>query len=295
LGVVGVALEDDGPDLARLEAVLAAERPRFLYLIPDFQNPSGTTCSAEKRRRIAALSERDNLLIVEDAPYRPLRYRGKEEPSLHSLAPERTIYMSSFSKLVGPGPRVGYMVGPAKLIAALAKAAEDTYICPNNLAHGIAFEWCRSGALPVQIEKLKLAESRKVYATGDLTRTTVLLDEMEQSVDMAENSLKDTNKDPSRSPKYFKSAEIKTGDLLRKIDAFARDMNAADRHLADDLRAGLAGLVAHCGARGGGQPHGRITVRRAELQDALLSEGLTVRGLVSQARLLLAARGTGAR
>jgi 2-aminoadipate transaminase len=153
--VVGVPLDDDGPDLARLEAVLAAERPRFLYLIPDFQNPSGTTCSAEKRRRIVALTERDNLLIVEDAPYRPLRYRGQEEPSLYSLAPERTIHMSSFSKLVGPGPRVGYMVGPAKLIAALAKAAEDTYICPNNLAHGIAFEWCRSGKLPAQIEKLK--------------------------------------------------------------------------------------------------------------------------------------------
>jgi 2-aminoadipate transaminase len=153
--VIGVALDDDGPDLSRLEAVLAAERPRFLYLIPDFQNPSGTTCSAEKRRRIVALSERDNLLIVEDAPYRQLRYRGQEEPSLHSLAPDRTIHMSSFSKLVGPGPRVGYMVGPAQLIAALAKAAEDTYICPNNLAHGIAYEWCRSGTLPAQIEKLK--------------------------------------------------------------------------------------------------------------------------------------------
>ncbi len=117
--------------------------------------PSGATCSGEKRRRIAALAERHDLLIVEDAPYRPLRYRGTEEPSLFSLAPGRTIHMSSFSKLMGPGPRVGYMVGPVKRIAAIAKAAEDTYICPNNLAHGIAHEWCRSGKLPLQIEKLK--------------------------------------------------------------------------------------------------------------------------------------------
>jgi len=152
---VGVPLEDDGPDLARLEALLAAERPRFVYLIPDFQNPSGATCSGEKRRRIAALAERHDLLLVEDAPYRALRYRGMEEPSLLSLAPGRTIHMSSFSKLVGPGPRVGYMVGPAKLVAALAKVAEDTYICPNNLAHGITYEWCRSRKLPAQIEKLK--------------------------------------------------------------------------------------------------------------------------------------------
>jgi len=152
---VGVPLREDGPDLARLEAVLAVERPRFVYLIPDFQNPSGATCSEEKRRRIAALAERHDLLLVEDAPYRPLRYRGVQEPSLLSLAPGRTIHMSSFSKLVGPGPRVGYMVGPPKLVAALAKAAEDTYICPSNLAHGIVWEWCRSGRLPAQIEKLK--------------------------------------------------------------------------------------------------------------------------------------------
>jgi hypothetical protein len=78
-----------------------------------------------------------------------------------------------------------------------------------------------------------LAASRKAYAGGDLTQAAVLLDEMELSVDLAENSLKDTNKDPSRSPKYFKNAEIKTGDLLRKLDAFSRDMNVADRPLAD--------------------------------------------------------------
>jgi len=151
----GVPLGEDGPDLDRLEAALASGKPRFVYLIPDFQNPSGVTCSGEKRRRIAALAERHDLLLVEDAPYRPLRYRGTEEPSLLSLAPERTLHMSSFSKLVGPGPRVGYMVGPPKLVAALARAAEDTYISPANLAHGIAWEWCRSGRLPAQVEKLK--------------------------------------------------------------------------------------------------------------------------------------------
>ena len=153
--VVGVPLESDGPNLPALEEAIRRRKPRFVYLIPDFQNPSGATCSGPKRRSIAALAEELDLLIVEDAPYRPLRYRGTEEPTLFALAPARTLHMSSFSKLIGPGPRLGFMLGEAALIARLAKIAEDTYISPSNLAHGIAYEWCRRGHLPVQIERLK--------------------------------------------------------------------------------------------------------------------------------------------
>jgi DNA-binding transcriptional MocR family regulator len=153
--VVGIPLAADGPDLDRLEAELAQARPRFFYVIPDFQNPAGATCSGAKRRRIAELSGERGFLIVEDAPYRQLRYRGVEERSLYSLAPERTLQMSSFSKLIGPGPRVGFLTGATETLKKAAKFAEDTYICPNNLAHGIAYEWCRRGLLPLQIERLR--------------------------------------------------------------------------------------------------------------------------------------------
>jgi DNA-binding transcriptional MocR family regulator len=153
--VVGVPLAADGPDLERLEQELQKARPRFFYVIPDFQNPAGATCSAAKRRRIAELARQHDFLIVEDAPYRQLRYRGVEERSLYSLAPERTVQMSSFSKLIGPGPRVGFLVGAAALLDKAARLAEDTYICPNNLAHGIAYEWCRRGLLPLQVERLR--------------------------------------------------------------------------------------------------------------------------------------------
>ena len=153
--IVGVPLEADGPNLEALEAAVRRRAPRFVYLIPDFQNPAGATCSGPKRRRIVALAEELGLLLVEDAPYRALRYRGTEEPTLFTLAPERTLHMSSFSKLIGPGPRLGFMLGEAALISRLAKIAEDTYISPSNLAHGIAYEWCRRGHLPAQIERLK--------------------------------------------------------------------------------------------------------------------------------------------
>lgn len=169
--VVGVPLEADGPDLAAFEAAVRTRAPRFVYLIPDFQNPAGATCSGPKRRRIAALAEELGLLVVEDAPYRPLRYRGTEEPTLFALAPERTLHMSSFSKLIGPGPRLGFMLGEAVQISRLAKIAEDTYISPGNLAHGIAYEWCRRGHLPAQIARLKALYAPRLDACLAALRT----------------------------------------------------------------------------------------------------------------------------
>lgn len=157
--VVGIALEPDGPDLAAFEAALARRVPKFFYLIPDFQNPSGATCSASKRGRIVELADRYGFLLVEDAPYRLLRYRGQEEPTLFQLAPHRTLHMSSFTKLIAPGVRMGFMLGEAELLKKVAKIAEDTYISPGYVAHGIAYEWCRRGLLPPQIERLK-----KLYA-----------------------------------------------------------------------------------------------------------------------------------
>jgi DNA-binding transcriptional MocR family regulator len=105
------------------------------------------------------LANQYNFMVVEDAPYRFLRYRGKEEPTLLSMGPDRTVHMSSFTKLLGPGVRLGFMLGQADLVAKIAKVAEDTYISPGYVAHGITYEWCRRGQLPIQIEKLK-----KLYA-----------------------------------------------------------------------------------------------------------------------------------
>jgi 2-aminoadipate transaminase len=157
--IVGVPMEPDGPDVEALERALATCAPKFFYMIPDFQNPAGATCSGAKRRRVVELAARHGFLLVEDAPYRLLRYRGKEEPTLHELAPDHTLHVSSFTKLIAPGLRTGFMAGPAALIAKLAKVAEDTYISPGYVAQGITFEWCRRGLLPSQLERL-----RQLYA-----------------------------------------------------------------------------------------------------------------------------------
>src|SRR5262245_570487 len=92
--VVGIPIESDGPDIETLARALDRGVPKFFYTIPDFQNPSGGTCSGPKRRQIVDLAERYQLLLIEDAPYRLLRYRGAEEPTLYQLAPQRTLHMS---------------------------------------------------------------------------------------------------------------------------------------------------------------------------------------------------------
>jgi DNA-binding transcriptional MocR family regulator len=153
--VVGVPLQADGPDIAALEKLLGEHKPKLFYVIPDFQNPSGATCSAVKRQQIVALAEKHDFLLLEDAPYRMLRYRGTQEPTLFSLAPQRTLHMTSFTKLIAPGVRLGFMIGDAALLAKIGKVAEDTYISPGYFAHGVTMEWLKAGKLMPQIEKLK--------------------------------------------------------------------------------------------------------------------------------------------
>ncbi|HEY7441307.1 MAG TPA: PLP-dependent aminotransferase family protein [Vicinamibacterales bacterium] len=153
--VVGIPIEADGPDIDALERALHKQVPKCFYVIPDFQNPAGSTCSASKRRRLVELAARHRFLLIEDAPYRQLRYRGQEAPTLYELAPQNTLHMSSFTKLIAPGVRVGFMIGEPSTLGKLAKVAEDTYISPGYLAQGIAYEWCRRGLLAPQIERLK--------------------------------------------------------------------------------------------------------------------------------------------
>jgi DNA-binding transcriptional MocR family regulator len=153
--VVGIRLEPDGPNIEALDAALKKDIPKFFYIIPDFQNPSGATCSLEKRKAIVERARRYGFPLVEDAPYRPLRYRGTEQPALFDLGPDVTLHMLSFSKLIGPGVRVGMLYASTDWVLKIAKIAEDTYITPNLYSQGAVYEYLRGGKLPGQIERLK--------------------------------------------------------------------------------------------------------------------------------------------
>ena len=128
--MVGIPLEEDGISLARLETALEREVPAFLYLVQDFQNPAGATLLFEKRPRVVELANRHGFWVIEDVLYRKLRYRGEDLPLLREIDPSCVITMSSFSKLLSPGIRVGFMVAPAGLIEAGTRLGEDTYLSP---------------------------------------------------------------------------------------------------------------------------------------------------------------------
>ena len=154
-----VELEPDGIDTEALAGLLAGggAQPTLAHIIPNFQNPAGYTLSYEKRRRLLELAADHGFLVFEDDPYVELRFSGETLPTMLSMDPERVVYASSFSKTVCPGIRVGYLVGPADLIAAVAKLATNTYISPNMVAQSIVYEFCASGAIDRSIETVKVA------------------------------------------------------------------------------------------------------------------------------------------
>ncbi|HEY5976286.1 MAG TPA: PLP-dependent aminotransferase family protein [Solirubrobacterales bacterium] len=158
LGVelVPVPLEADGLDVAALEAALAEAPIKLAHVIPNFHNPAGCTLSAEKRARLVELADEHGFWIFEDDPYRELPFEGDALATMLSLdRSDHVVHASSFSKTVSPGVRVGYLAGPADLIAKLAKRANETYISPNMLAESVVFELCASGGLDRNIEFCK--------------------------------------------------------------------------------------------------------------------------------------------
>jgi DNA-binding transcriptional MocR family regulator len=154
--VMGFPLQEDGPDVDAIEARLkAGERPLFFYLIPDFQNPSGTVMSADKRERIAQLAEEYQFWILEDIPYRKLRYYNEELPSLFDLAPDRVMQLSSYSKLISPGLRVGFITAAETVADPLAKYAADTYINSSYFNQAMVYDFIQRGWLAENLVDLK--------------------------------------------------------------------------------------------------------------------------------------------
>ena len=167
--ILAIPLEPDGIDVEALARALeAGARPKLAHIIPNFQNPAGCTLSLEKRRKLLALAAEHGFTIFEDDPYVELRFEGDSHPTMLLMDEAGSVvYASSFSKTVCPGIRVGYLVGPADLIAGIRKLGTNTYISPNMVAQSIVAEFCDSGAIDRSIETVKAALRDRRDATAD--------------------------------------------------------------------------------------------------------------------------------
>ena len=157
LGMTGCCHSEEGGTRRRnLEGIPV----KFIYVIPDFNNPSGETMTLEQRKEIVALARELDVVIVEDSPYRELRYSGEEVPTIYSLAPERTLHLGSFSKIFAPGFRLGWIIGPEALLEQIYICKQALDLCPPVFDQYMATEFLTSGALDANLVKTK-AEYRR--------------------------------------------------------------------------------------------------------------------------------------
>ncbi len=135
--VVSVPSDDDGIMIDALETMIKRYRPKMLYTIPTFQNPTGITLSLDRRKAVAKLAAEYHMLVAEDDPYRSLRYAGEALPSIKSFDREGWVtLLGSFSKVISPGLRVGFMAGDSQLIrkCAICKQSADVHTATLNQA-----------------------------------------------------------------------------------------------------------------------------------------------------------------
>jgi len=164
-------MDRDGIDVQALMDASERGRIDLVHVIPNFQNPGGTSLSDEKRQALADFGESDGLLIFEDDPYADIRFTGEPVPTILSRDPKgNVVYASSFSKTMAPGLRVGYLVGPEKDIGRMAVRAGNRNISANMLAQSIANEACRTGMLEENIRSVNEELSRRCDALADAVR-----------------------------------------------------------------------------------------------------------------------------
>ncbi|HXF83284.1 MAG TPA: PLP-dependent aminotransferase family protein [bacterium] len=165
--MIGVELDDDGLRPDRLEETLeglarAGRRAKLLYVVPDFQNPSGVTLSAPRREQVLALARAHHVLIVEDNPYRELRFEGAAPPPLAALDRDgRVIYLSTFSKTLCPGLRIAWMTARDELIRSFVTAKQGMDLCCPAFTQAIAAEFCAQGHLAARVAPIAQLYRRK--------------------------------------------------------------------------------------------------------------------------------------
>lgn len=155
--------DEEGPTEKSVEEAMK-KKVSFIYLVSDFANPSGKTISLKRRKIIASLAKKYGSLIIEDSPYRELRYEGKHIPPLFTFAPHNVLYLGSFSKILAPGLRIGYVIGDPKIVHFITIAKQGTDLFTSGLDQAIAAEYILSGSLYSHVPKIVDMYRPKLHA-----------------------------------------------------------------------------------------------------------------------------------
>ncbi len=149
-----VPVSEEGLDLEKLQSVLSEREHKLLYAVPNFQNPSGITYSSNNREGVADLIREKKVFIVEDDPYGELRFAGIAKPSFRKYLPEQTILLGSFSKIVVPGFRIGWIVAPPEIYEKLliAKQASDLHTC--HFTQYILYQYLQKNSIAEHVAKV---------------------------------------------------------------------------------------------------------------------------------------------
>ena len=167
----GVKANEDGLDLGDLEDKIKKYKPKMLYCVPTFSNPTGKTYSAENRKAIAEMTAKYGVIVIEDDPYSKLRFKGEHVPSLKSFdIAGNVIFISSFSKIISPGNRTGVAVAAPEIIRKMEIGKQGTDLHTPNLSQMITYEYLRRGYLAPDLEKAVKIYGEKKSAMSDAIR-----------------------------------------------------------------------------------------------------------------------------
>jgi 2-aminoadipate transaminase len=151
-----VAMDEDGMRVDELEPLLKQDRVKFIYAIPNFQNPTGRSLSLERRRRLVDLASHYGVPIVEDDPYGELRYEGEHLPSLKALDTRGSvIYLGTFSKILAPGFRLGWIVAAPEAMEGLLHGKQPSDLHTGMIQQMATFQVCRDGFVDSHVETIK--------------------------------------------------------------------------------------------------------------------------------------------
>jgi 2-aminoadipate transaminase len=155
---VTVPLDENGIQTDKLEEVLERQPVKFIYVLPNFHNPAGVTMTLERRLKLVELAAKHGVFIVEDDPYGELRFEGEDIVPLVVLHKENVLYLSTFSKTLSPGIRLGWISAPSKIIAKLVQAKQGSDLHTSTFIQMVANDICQRGILRHHVKPI-----RKLY------------------------------------------------------------------------------------------------------------------------------------